>query len=388
MVKADQSVSLAWDAAPGTNVTGYCLYYGTTSGTYSNKVDVGNNTSVTITGLKGQAVNYYFIATAYDTNRMEGPPSNQALFTTSSNAGPTLASLPGVTAGVRTPVIINNSATDPELPAKQLTYSLDPGAPATMRIQPSTGRIVWVPDIGDGGKTNFVNVRVSDGGTPNLYSVQTVAIAVSNAVHVGLGTTILALGQAGSLPITLNSSTGVTNVTFALDVPYGRVTNVSVVSLIPGTVTVTQQAAGQGRYTITLRASGSSPLSGVQSVAQINFTASSGKPSSFGGFASSTVAAMQSGGAQVPSAFGSSGEVVLVGAESLVRTISQPNGRRDLIVFGPTGKSFQVQTSSNPTSTNGWTPVLTTGLMSSSLYQTFTNFAPVTSLKYYRTLGL
>jgi hypothetical protein len=79
---------------------------------------------------------------------------------------------------------------------------------------------------------------------------------------------------------------------------------------------------------------------------------------------------------------------VLVGAESLVRTISQPNGRRDLIVFGPTGKSFQVQTSSNPTSTNGWTPVLTTGLMSSSLYQTFTNFAPVTSLKYYRTLGL
>jgi len=62
---ADQSVNLAWSPSPDTNVVGYNIYYGGESGIYTNKVNVPNGTSVTITGLVAGAT-YYFAATAYD----------------------------------------------------------------------------------------------------------------------------------------------------------------------------------------------------------------------------------------------------------------------------------------------------------------------------------
>ena len=77
-----QNVSLAWNANTDTNVAGYYLYFGTNSTNLSSRVDVGNNTTATITGLSGKSVNYYFQATAYNNSRMESPPSNQAQFTT------------------------------------------------------------------------------------------------------------------------------------------------------------------------------------------------------------------------------------------------------------------------------------------------------------------
>lgn len=50
-------VQLAWEA-PATNtdgtpltVAGYKLYYGQSSGTYSSVLDIGNQTTYTVTGL-------------------------------------------------------------------------------------------------------------------------------------------------------------------------------------------------------------------------------------------------------------------------------------------------------------------------------------------------
>lgn len=59
-------VTLAWDASPSSNVGGYKIYYGQTSGSYSANVDAGNQTSYTVSNLTAGAT-YYFVATAYDT---------------------------------------------------------------------------------------------------------------------------------------------------------------------------------------------------------------------------------------------------------------------------------------------------------------------------------
>src|SRR5207245_1591657 len=126
-------------------------------------------------------------ATAYNSNRLESPPSNQAQFTTSSNAGPSLATVPDRTAMVNSLLIVTNTATDTDLPPRQLSYSLDPGAPAGMLINPANGRVYWTPKIDAGGSTNAVTVRVNDGGTPNLYSTETFTVVVSNAAQVSLG---------------------------------------------------------------------------------------------------------------------------------------------------------------------------------------------------------
>ncbi|HTR42716.1 MAG TPA: fibronectin type III domain-containing protein [Pseudomonadales bacterium] len=59
------SASISWSASPSSNVAGYMVYYGTSSGNYSSGVPVSNVTNVTINGLIN-GVKYYFAAAARD----------------------------------------------------------------------------------------------------------------------------------------------------------------------------------------------------------------------------------------------------------------------------------------------------------------------------------
>ncbi|MDA8166010.1 MAG: fibronectin type III domain-containing protein [Desulfobacteraceae bacterium] len=73
-------VRLAWDANTETDLAGYKLHYGTTSGNYNQTVDVGNQTNFLLTGLTdGQT--YYFAATAYDTAGLASGYSNEVSWT-------------------------------------------------------------------------------------------------------------------------------------------------------------------------------------------------------------------------------------------------------------------------------------------------------------------
>lgn len=58
-------ISLAWEANSEPALAGYNIYYGTASGEYSHRIDVGNTTEYTVEDLK-EGETYYFAATAYD----------------------------------------------------------------------------------------------------------------------------------------------------------------------------------------------------------------------------------------------------------------------------------------------------------------------------------
>ncbi len=60
---------LSWDANTEADLLGYKIYYGTHSGVYESSIDVGNQTSYTISGL-GTGT-YYFALTSYDLSRQE-----------------------------------------------------------------------------------------------------------------------------------------------------------------------------------------------------------------------------------------------------------------------------------------------------------------------------
>ena len=91
------SVNLTWSASTASNVGGYIVYYGTSSGVYTSSVDVGNTTSTTLTGLQGGTA-YYFAISAYDTTRafqsrysnetnVNAPDSPTVSFTASQTSG-------------------------------------------------------------------------------------------------------------------------------------------------------------------------------------------------------------------------------------------------------------------------------------------------------------
>ena len=71
-------MTLAWDPAADPHVAGYRLYYGYEKGTYEGDVDVGLETTYTLTDLaEGQA--YYFVLVAYDIDGEQGELSQEVV---------------------------------------------------------------------------------------------------------------------------------------------------------------------------------------------------------------------------------------------------------------------------------------------------------------------
>src|SRR6266446_704159 len=79
-VQAAQSVTLAWDANTAPNIVGYRLYTGTTSGVYTQQIEVGNNTSTSVSNLV-DGTTYFFAVTDYNTSGVESAYSNQVSYT-------------------------------------------------------------------------------------------------------------------------------------------------------------------------------------------------------------------------------------------------------------------------------------------------------------------
>jgi hypothetical protein len=75
-------VTLAWDPKTGSDVTGYKVYYGTSSRNYSTSVNVGRSTTCTLAGLASGT--YYFAVTAHYASGAETTPSNEVSKTISA----------------------------------------------------------------------------------------------------------------------------------------------------------------------------------------------------------------------------------------------------------------------------------------------------------------
>jgi len=69
-------------------------------------------------------------------------------------------------------------ATDSDVPANTLTFSLDPGSPSAATIDSQTGEFRWTPSEAYGPGSYRVTIRVTDDGTPTESAVESFMIAV------------------------------------------------------------------------------------------------------------------------------------------------------------------------------------------------------------------
>ena len=72
-------LTLEWDPNVDEDLAGYIVYYGTASRNYSYDVDIGDQTSVTISGLD-EGKRYYFAVTAYDEEGNESRYSKEVVY--------------------------------------------------------------------------------------------------------------------------------------------------------------------------------------------------------------------------------------------------------------------------------------------------------------------
>lgn len=68
------SLTLAWNANTDGNTSGYVVYWGNKPGVYVSSLDVGNQTTRTLTGLVDGSP-YYFVVRAYNSSGMLSGPS-------------------------------------------------------------------------------------------------------------------------------------------------------------------------------------------------------------------------------------------------------------------------------------------------------------------------
>jgi subtilisin-like proprotein convertase family protein len=94
------------------------------------------------------------------------------------NAAPVLDPIGDVAVNEGSPLRISPNAEDADLPGNLLTYSLDPGAPAGMTIEPVTGVIDWAPGEADGPDDYTITIRVTDDGAGTLDDSETITVTV------------------------------------------------------------------------------------------------------------------------------------------------------------------------------------------------------------------
>ncbi len=105
--------TLLWDANLESDVVGYKLHYGSSSGSYAQSVNVGNVTEATIPDLEGGAT-YFFVVTAYNSAGQESLASNEVSSAIAN--GTPVASITAPATGSkfakRAPITINSEASD------------------------------------------------------------------------------------------------------------------------------------------------------------------------------------------------------------------------------------------------------------------------------------
>jgi hypothetical protein len=88
LARAGESITLGWIPSLSPQAAGYAVYYGSRSGLYQTRIDVGTNITVTVTNLSSRP-RYYFAVATYDTNEFESIVSEEVSYS-AANAPPVL----------------------------------------------------------------------------------------------------------------------------------------------------------------------------------------------------------------------------------------------------------------------------------------------------------
>jgi flagellin-like protein len=144
--------------------------------TYDIKVTTTDGTFMTATGKPGTG----------------GAPTPSTSVPTTNNA-PVLAAIGAKSVNEGVLLTFTASATDSDVPAQTLAYSLQGSVPTGAAIT-SAGVFTWTPSSTQGSATPYsITVRVTDSGSPTAYDEETIAVTV-NDVAANAAPVLAAIG--------------------------------------------------------------------------------------------------------------------------------------------------------------------------------------------------
>lgn len=234
--------SLVGDVPQGAAIHPVTGFFSWTPG----EIHGGNTYTIKVraTDLAGNQDEVTFHVTVND---VEEPPVLGAIANQVVKAGETLS--------------LQITATDPDVPAQQLTFSLD-AAPQGMTINPNTGLLTWQTNPNAQFEQVQVTVRVTD--TTDRFDTKTFAVSVVSAPVIA-NIAHQTVAEGSTLSVVVQASSAVTptpTFTYSLvTAPTGAVINPQsgVIGFTP------TEAQGPGEYSFTVKVTDSNGLSATES---------------------------------------------------------------------------------------------------------------------------
>ncbi len=167
--------TLQWDPNTEPDLAGYKLHYGTSSGTYTTHIDVGNVTTYDVAGLQ-DGVTYYFAVTARDTEGNESGYSNEV--SGRKNLAPQASASATPTSGhAPLSVSFTGSGTDPDGTIASFSWTFGDGgtssaqSPSHTYSAPGTYTATLTVTDNDGATgTKSVQITVSAPNQPPMIT--------------------------------------------------------------------------------------------------------------------------------------------------------------------------------------------------------------------------
>ena len=94
------------------------------------------------------------------------------------NSSPTIGPIPIQTVREGETLTFSVSATDPDVPANAIQFSLGAGVPQGVAINPTTGVFIWTPTPAQTPSTNIISFIATDNGNPPLSTNRTATVVV------------------------------------------------------------------------------------------------------------------------------------------------------------------------------------------------------------------
>ena len=171
------TVTFSWLPNEETNLAGYKIHYGTTSGSYSTTIDMGNPAQVDgriqgeINGLE-EGVTYYFAATAYNNKGQESDYSTEIVWTASSQSGgePPTAADSDITTSEDS--AITGTVTASNDGGSAITYHVQQDvSQGVLLLETGNGNFTYTPNANYAGTDSFTFLGRDDNGDSNIATV-------------------------------------------------------------------------------------------------------------------------------------------------------------------------------------------------------------------------
>ena len=250
-------------------------------------------------------------------------------------------------------VVITNRA---QVATPPVTFSLDSSAPAGATIS-TNGIFQWNPACAQGSTTNLITIWATDSSTPPLSNSMSFVVVVSECIQVGIGSTVMQVGQTSSVAVTLLSTVGLTNLSWTLVCPSNRFNNFAFTFTNAEIATSMVQVLDSARTFFNLGTKPGQTLQSPSQLGSMSFTALPGH-SGFLPLVAANILGTKDDGTSAGNISGQPGTVVVIGLEPLLAAWMASNSTRMLTIYGNPGTNYQLTYSTNLMVPN-WQPAFT-----------------------------